>query len=652
MRYYRCRLRPSSASFTILTSVRPSRSDRAELLSIKETEFHEVDESVRSIVPSCLSITESDTASIGSCGSADLSYTPSAFENALFTSYVYKRNFRVPKIRRLFRRHQVEITNHSTAPHTDTVSICAPPEYISQASTTEQDESQATQEKIPTEDPTPDPDGLITRGEQESNTLLSAITSSIEGPLGEAKCLNVTREASQEDSLCTLPTVDISTPCRPIKSQEPRMADLTKVAKKAEVVGQIILDAQPKYCEDQHSNEIPLKDEFQELLSRCDSYPPQFAPYPLFPFGVEQIGCPITYATNRGNYVASIQHLRQGVDIMDLFAPDADLSESSVCGLLQELQNRDRTFFIVVMQRLAFQLGSSGIRKLVDLVSPRIEDIGAASSTGAMNITSSPLSAIFEDTEIASAARFRDIAVNTGMLYYFSTVLQLACVARKPAVVKYLLSMGIPELQMHWSKNPFILATKRRCIPILELFFKMANKHVSTNIRNLSLLMIVNKDCALSDHWTDPQANDQVRCAEDVTAVSLLLENGASPLAKTVHGIPVLHIAIQAAEPGDRHSLDIIRLIVLHGADVNASYSIYNSRSPLFLAVSMSSLAVVDILLENGANSLEARDATEFCEVMERLKDSLDSAEIEISKLLRANPQIKFHCTIPLNSSA
>ena len=86
----------------------------------------------------------------------------------------------MPKIRRLFWRHQVEITNHSTAPHTDTVSICAPPEYISQTSTTEQDESQATQEKIPTEDPTPDPDGLVTRGEQESNTLLSAITSSIE----------------------------------------------------------------------------------------------------------------------------------------------------------------------------------------------------------------------------------------------------------------------------------------------------------------------------------------------------------------------------------------------------------------------------------------------------------------------------------------
>lgn len=94
---------------------------------------------------------------------------------------------------------------------------------------------------------------------------------------------------------------------------------------------------------------------------------------------------------------------------MDLFAPDADLSECSVCGLLQELQNRGRTFFIAVMQRLAFQLGSSEIRKLVDLVSPRIEDIGATSSAGAMNITSSPLSAIFEDTEIASAARFRDI---------------------------------------------------------------------------------------------------------------------------------------------------------------------------------------------------------------------------------------------------
>ena len=86
------------------------------------------------------------------------------------------------------------------------------------------------------------------------------------------------------------------------------------------------------------------------------------------------------------------------------------------------------------------------------------------------------------------------------------------------------------------------------------------------------------------------------------------------------HGTPVLHIAIRAAEPGDTHSLEIIRLLILHGADVNEGDHRYNLMSPLFLATSMSNLALVEILLKNGANILEARDTGEFLEVMTRLK--------------------------------
>ena len=674
MRYYHCKLRSSNLRFAVLTSARPSQLDRSELLSIKETVFHEVDESVLSIVPSCLSISDSDAASIESCGSADLRYTPFAFENALFTSYVYKRNFRAPKIRRLWRRREVEISNGSAASNTDAVSICATPQYILQTTVTEQDEPSVIQDEISTQNPTLDPGILPVRGEQQSSTL-SAITSSYEGSLGEAARLNVTQENSQENSggyTCALPTVESLTPCHTIESQEPNMAHQTKVDNQAEVAGQIISEAQPKSCEVQQGNGIEEPQALPRITRKpifrakqitrvstnrgySDLYLPQITLNHPSPLVAHYLSTHTIRAIKEGNYVESIQYLRQGIDIMTLFTPDAGLSESNVCCMLQELQDRDRTFFVAVMQRLAFQLGNSGIKKLVDRVSlsglGRIEDIESASSAAAGTTTSGPLRVIFEDAEIVFAACFRENAASSGMPCHFPTVLQLACVARKPEVVKYLLSMGAPELPMHWPEDPFILATKRRCIPILELFFKMADKHVSTHIRNLSLLMVVNKDCTLSDHWTDPLANDHVRCAEDVAAVSILLENGASPLAKSLHSTPVLHIAIRAAETGDIHSLEIIRLLILHGADVNEGDHRYDLMSPLFLAISMSNLALVEILLENGANILEARDAREFLEVMKRLKESLDPIEVEISKLLRANPWIGSDEVTQLDSS-
>ena len=665
MRYYHCKLRSSNLRFAVLTSVRPSQLDRSELLSIKETVFHEVDESVLSIVPSCLSISESDAASIESRSSADLWYTPFAFENALFTSYVYKRNFRAPKIRRLFRRREVEISNGSAASNADAVSICATPQYIPQTTATEQDEPSVIQDEISTQNPTLDPGILPVRGEQQSSTL-SAITS-YEGSLGESARLNITQENSQENSggyTCALPIVESLTPCHTIESQEPNMVHQTKVDSQAEVACQIISEAQPKSCEVQHGNGISLAEEPQALprITRkpvfrgkqttrvstnrgySDLSPPQIALNHLSSLVAPYLSTRTIRAIKEGNYIESIQYLRQGIDIMTLFTPNAGLSESNVCCMLQELQNRDKTFFIAVMQRLAFQLGNRGIKNLVDCVSlsgfGRTEDIESTSSAVARTTTSSPLRIIFEDAEIVFAASFRENASSSGMLCHFPTVLQLACVARKPEVVKYLLSMGAPELTIHWPENPFILATKRRCIPILELFFKMADKHVSTHIRNLSLMMVVNKDCTLSDHWTDPLANDHVRCAEDVAAVSILLENGASPLAKSLHSTPVLHIAIRAAEIGDIHSLEIVRLLILHGADVNEGDHRYNLMSPLFLAISMSNLALVEILLKNGANILKARDAREFLEVMKRLKESLDPTEVEISELLRANPRI------------
>ncbi|ORY08788.1 hypothetical protein BCR34DRAFT_388378 [Clohesyomyces aquaticus] len=92
----------------------PSRSDRADLLSIKEPVFRSVEDSVRSIVPSRISAYSDDASSVRSSGSRDLWYIPFAFENQLFTSDVYKRNFRVPKLRQLQRKAKVERSDNST----------------------------------------------------------------------------------------------------------------------------------------------------------------------------------------------------------------------------------------------------------------------------------------------------------------------------------------------------------------------------------------------------------------------------------------------------------------------------------------------------------------------------------------------------------
>ena len=80
-------------------------SDRSDLLSIKEPIFRDIDDSVRSVIPSRLSLKDSDADSLRSTDSGDLWYIPFSFEDALFTSHVYKRNFRVaPQVQQISRR--------------------------------------------------------------------------------------------------------------------------------------------------------------------------------------------------------------------------------------------------------------------------------------------------------------------------------------------------------------------------------------------------------------------------------------------------------------------------------------------------------------------------------------------------------------------
>ncbi|KAF2263089.1 hypothetical protein CC78DRAFT_581975 [Lojkania enalia] len=102
---HQTRIRGQITSLQLLLQVinLPRNEDRVEMLSVKEHVFKEVDESARSIVPSRLSsrlswisMDGASTRSVKSVKSVLLNYIPFSFENDLFTSFVYKRNYRVP----------------------------------------------------------------------------------------------------------------------------------------------------------------------------------------------------------------------------------------------------------------------------------------------------------------------------------------------------------------------------------------------------------------------------------------------------------------------------------------------------------------------------------------------------------------------------
>jgi hypothetical protein len=83
------------------------------VLSIKEPVFRSVEDSVRSIVPTNLSICSNDASSIRSFDDGELAYVPYAFEDMLFTSYVYKRNFRTNRMHFKQVQQRPEITSRN-----------------------------------------------------------------------------------------------------------------------------------------------------------------------------------------------------------------------------------------------------------------------------------------------------------------------------------------------------------------------------------------------------------------------------------------------------------------------------------------------------------------------------------------------------------
>jgi hypothetical protein len=88
---------------------RPRKEDRTEVLSVKEKVFLQSDESALSIIPSDRSTRFSLDGNRLSIISDDgnIQYIRFSFEDALFTSHVYKRNYRFPVHQARMKKHML-----------------------------------------------------------------------------------------------------------------------------------------------------------------------------------------------------------------------------------------------------------------------------------------------------------------------------------------------------------------------------------------------------------------------------------------------------------------------------------------------------------------------------------------------------------------
>ncbi|KAK0513045.1 hypothetical protein JMJ35_005062 [Cladonia borealis] len=108
------RLRDQATSMTLLLQAiqLPTIRETNEMLRITRKQFQKSDESAYSIVPSCMSSRLSISTTHSLSSDNYLSYHRLSFEDDLFTAKVYKRSYRTPLIKRLFRR-KVELESET-----------------------------------------------------------------------------------------------------------------------------------------------------------------------------------------------------------------------------------------------------------------------------------------------------------------------------------------------------------------------------------------------------------------------------------------------------------------------------------------------------------------------------------------------------------
>lgn len=500
-----------------------------------------MDDSVRSIVPTRQSIYSNDAASIKSSVSYDITYIPFSFENQLFTSDVYKRNFR-PRIKDLRQKVKFGRSSHAR-------------KSASAAGDTSSLHGSVRSERRAYE-------GGSSHAETPEKRLSVAIDT-------EPKVATHSSNASIEQSAMSPSSIAQS-------RMPPSSADTDGRTAPLEFDWRLDLGLDDISRNDPNQGDVSLPLDLQAPSSSCSSasfVSEVFEVCNTSDSNLDDIWSLTPYFHSQKEIGFWCEYVEGDADPFQLRSRYQTgtrvFTTSGTQVILSRLLAKDSLQFSILMQTFALAYGAEIVSKLVEKFKVQKGRVTEIKDTAAPRNGVTKLhwtSQIRKDPQISLAAAYRTEAASSGMLDYCPTALQLACASGNPAVVKFLLSIGAPSLTLHWSTHPFILATKRRHKYILELLLHLGDATVSGTIKNLALVMVVNEDCALSDKWLDPNQNDRKRCGKDVDIVTFLLSNGANPNARDKKGVSVLSIAIKAAYSGHKHSLQIVDILLRKGA--------------------------------------------------------------------------------------
>lgn len=531
------------------------------MLSIKEPVFRSIEESVRSIVPTNLSLCSDDATSIRSFESSELCYAPFSFENELFTSYVYKRNFRVTRL----HIKQVQRTPTVKSSHAVVATDAAQSYYMSAITEASKSNKLAIHRTCASDSAQP----INVMGDIESIGHLSMNGDALEDSRSLLSSAEVIVDNHTPDLISVEGEIEAQSALL-ITRADACIADVSSDTGHVQIMPAAIGIEHMSASSSTHSKRIPTCQQHLLHTLNKSSLEQQAAAY----------GSQISHEDQPNFLERCIKissQLQQGVSetpgdlILDrmLHLPAHTVASLEMTLALKVLHDRERSFFGTFMQVLGLMRGTRFMAQFTDALAlsyNRIVELDEIPPIDGGVVQSNWTSIILNDPGIAHAASFRDLATSTGLLNYTPTVLQLACVAKKALVVEYLLSLGRPLVPLDWKVHPFILATKRRCKPILELFLKLSKGSVSQLIKNIALAMVVNQDCALSGDWLEADRNDNRRVSEDVGIITFLLANGASPNGKDENNTSVLSMAIRAACSLNPFSLQIVDILLRRGA--------------------------------------------------------------------------------------
>jgi ankyrin repeat protein len=154
----------------------------------------------------------------------------------------------------------------------------------------------------------------------------------------------------------------------------------------------------------------------------------------------------------------------------------------------------------------------------------------------------------------------------------------------------------------------------RKCVGAYTLKFAIGNAEVLGSLLENGLVNFIVAEDPIEDPNLGPSLHDMLTplglaisglsgfCESDIGSVELLLRAGSDPngIARIKRaGIRIGQTALMLAlETG---SEDLVRLLVVHGADVNKKTHLFIKRTPLQYAAELGNLDMVQLLLELGA---------------------------------------------------